>query len=147
MSLARWDPFPELRRMREDFDRLFGVGPSVSMVPMIAEGATPPIDVFERDNTMVVRANLPGLKKEHIEVTATEDSIALSGEFKHEEEVKEGGFYRRERQIGKFFRTIPMPSAINPDQVKASFKDGVLEITAPKAEQAKTNEKKVPIET
>lgn len=133
--------------MREDLDRLFVTPPSVSMVPWAAEGAIPPIDVYEQDSSVVVKANLPGLKRDDIEVTATEDSISISGEFKREETAKEGGFFRRERQMGKFFRTIPMPSPISPDQVKASFKDGVLEITAPKAEEAKAKEKKVNIES
>ncbi|MCL6630678.1 MAG: Hsp20/alpha crystallin family protein, partial [Armatimonadetes bacterium] len=95
---------------------------------------------------VVVKAELPGLKKEDIEITATEDSISLRGEFKREEEVKKEGFYRRERREGKFYRTIPMPAPIKPDQVKASFKDGILEITAPEVEEAKPKERKVPIE-
>jgi HSP20 family protein len=147
MSLARWDPFTELRRMREDLDRFFGAGPSTTPVSWMGEVAMPPIDVFEHDNNIMVKANLPGLKKDDITITATDDSISVSGEFKREEEIKEGGFFRRERQLGKFFRTIPMPSAINPDQVKASFKDGVLEIAAPKAEAEKPKEKMVPVES
>ena len=147
MSLARWDPFTEMRRMREDLDRFFGAGPSTTAVSWMGEVAMPPIDVYERDNNIMVKANLPGLKKEDITITATDDGISMSGEFECQEEVKEGGFFRRERQIGKFFRTIPTPSAINPDQVKASFKDGVLEITAPKAEEEKPKEKKIPVES
>ena len=146
MSLARWEPFTGLRRMREDMDRMFDSFAPSMMVPWAAEGTMPAIDVFERGNGIVVKAELPGLKKEDIEITATEDSISLRGEFKREEEVREEGFLRRERRIGKFFRTIPMQFAIKPDEVKATFKDGVLEITAPKSEQAKTNEKRVPIE-
>lgn len=147
MSLARWDPFTELRRMREDLDRFFGTGPSGGPASWMGEAANPPLDVFEQGNNIVVKANLPGLRKEDINITATDDSISLSGEFRREEEAKEGAFYRRERQIGKFFRTIPMPTAINPDQVKASFKDGVLEITAPKIAEEKAKEKKVQIES
>ncbi len=147
MSLARWDPFTELRRMREDLDRFFGAGPSTSLATWMGETVAPPIDVYEQDNNIMVKANLPGLRKEDINITATDDSISLSGESRREEEAKEGGFYRRERQMGKFFRTIPMPAEINPDQVKASFKDGVLEISAPKAAEEKAKEKKVQIES
>lgn len=146
MSLARWEPFTELRRMREDMDRLFGsLMPSSALVEMPAS-MMPAVDVYEKDNNIIVKANLPGLKKEDLNVTATEDSITLSGEFKQEEEVKEEGVYRRERRMGKFYRTLPMPTAIKPDEVKANFKDGVLEITAPKAEEAIAKERKVPIE-
>jgi HSP20 family protein len=147
MSLARWDPLIEMRRMREDLDRLFGSSPHMSMlVPWIAEGVAPAVDVFEKGDNVTVKINLPGLKKDDVEVTATEDSVSVSGEFKKEEEVKEAGFHRRERQLGRFFRTIPMPTAIKPDAVKASFKNGVLDITAPKAKAGKAKEKKVPIE-
>jgi len=143
----RWEPFSELRRMREEMDRLMESFSRPPMpTPWAMEGVTPAIDVFEKDNNVIVKAELPGLKKEDIEITATEDSISLKGEFKHEEEVKEEGFYRRERRLGKFYRTIPMPAAIKSDKVKATFRDGVLEVTAPKAAEAKPKEKKVTIQ-
>jgi len=147
MSLARWDPFTEMRRMREEIDRLFeGFWRPPMLMPWVTEGISPAVDVYERDNNVVIKAEAPGLKKEDIEVTATEDSISLRGEFKHEEEVKEEGFYRHERRAGKFYRTIPMPTAIKPNEVKAGFREGLLEITAPKAEEVKAKEMKVPIE-
>jgi len=138
----------ELRRLHEDMDRLMEGFMRPLAAPMwpFAEMAAPAVDVFERDGSVVVKAELPGLKKEDVEITATEDSISLKGEFKREEEAKREGFYRRERREGKFFRTVPMPAAIKPDQVKASFKDGVLEITAPEAEGTKPKERHVPIE-
>jgi len=147
VSLARWDLFGELRRMREEMDRMFeGPWRPRMPVPWTFEGISPVVDVYERDNNVVVKAEVPGLKKEDLEVAATEDSISLRGEVKCDEEVKEEGFYRHERRFGKFCRTIPMPAAIKPDEVKASFKEGILEVTAPKAEAAKAKEKKVPIE-
>ena len=130
--------------MREEMDRMFeSVMP---MQPWTPGMMAPEVDVFEKDGNIVVKANVPGLRKEDIEITATEDSISIKGEFKKEEKVEEEGFYRQERQFGRFFRTIPMPTAINPDQVKAAFKEGVIEINAPKAEAEKAKEKKVPIE-
>ncbi|MHB0999494.1 MAG: Hsp20/alpha crystallin family protein [Armatimonadota bacterium] len=143
MGLTRWEPFSELRRMRNDMDRLFEglTSPMMGGVEFM-----PAVDVYQKDNNIMVKADLPGLNKDDLEITATEDSICLKGEFKKEQEVKEEGFYRQERQMGKFFRTIPMPVGIKPDQVKASFHDGILEITAPKAEEAKSNEIKVSIE-
>ena len=147
MSLARWEPFSELRRMREDMDRLFETMAMPSMIaPMEMMRAFPAVDVFERDNQIVVKAEAPGLKKDDMEVTATEDSISLKGEFSREEETKEEGYFRREMRSGRFFRTIPMPAAIKPDDVKANFHDGILEITAPKAEQAHAKEKKIEIQ-
>ena len=147
MSLARWQPFSELRRMRDDMDRLFESMSVPSMLaPMEMTRPLPAVDVFERDNNVIVRAEAPGLSKDNLEVTATEDAISLKGEFKHEEEVKEENYVRREMRSGRFFRTVPMPTAIKPDEVKASFHDGILEITAPKAEQVQAKEKKVEIQ-
>jgi HSP20 family protein len=147
MSLERWEPFTELRRIHDEMDRMFEglMRPSMFM-PTMTEELAPPIDIFDRDNSVVVRADVPGLNREDIEVIATDDSICLRGEFKREEKIEEEGFYRRERHAGRFYRTIPMPVAIKPGDVKASFRDGILEITAPKAEEAKAKEKKVPIE-
>jgi HSP20 family protein len=145
VSIARWEPFSELRRMREDMDRLFG---NLLPTPMMAmpEVMGPAIDVFEKENNVVVKAELPGLNKDDIEITATDDSISIRGEFKQEEQTQEKGYLRRERRVGRFFRTIPMPTAIKPDEVKASFNNGILEIAAPMAEE-KAKEKKVTIET
>jgi HSP20 family protein len=147
MSLARWEPIPELRRMREDMDRIFEDFWKAPMLSMrMPEVVAPAVDVYEKDNNVVVKAELPGLTKDDIEVIATEDSVSLKGEFRKEEEIEEEGFVRRERRFGRFYRTIPMPAAINADMVKASFKDGILEITAPRAEGAKEKERKVAIE-
>lgn len=149
MSLSRWEPMGELRRMREDMDRLFSSfgEPGAALASWREEGMMPAVDVIEKDNDVVLKAELPGLKPEDIQITATDDSITMKGEFKREEESKEGGFIRRERRSGQFFRTIAMPANIKPDQVKASFKNGLLEINAPKAEEAKSKEIKVNVES
>lgn len=147
MGLARWEP-SSLRRMREEMDRMFeNMIPSFAWPSSQAEVALPAIDAYETENAVVVKADLPGLKKDEIDITATEDSISLKGEFKREETVQEAGFIRNERHSGKFFRTIPMPAEIKPDEVKASFKDGILEINAPKSEKSFAKEKRVPIES
>lgn len=133
--------------MREDMDRLFeGLWRPGILAPWPGEGIMPVVDVYEKDNNVMLKAELPGLKREDIQVAATEDSISLRGEFKLDEAAEEKGFYRRERRAGKFYRAIPMPEAIKPDEVKASFKEGVLEIAAPRAEKAMPKEKQVPIE-
>ena len=130
--------------MREEMDSMLeSMMPSQ---PMIAQVIAPAVDVFEQDGNIMVKADVPGLSKDDLEVTATEDSISIKGEFKKEEKVEKEGFYHQERRFGRFFRTIPMPTAIKPDEVKAGFKEGVLEIAAPKAEAEKAKEKRVPIE-
>lgn len=148
MSLERWQPMSELRRLHDEMDRMFENFFQPSVMPVMATSMmVPSVDVFEQDNNVMINAEVPGLKKENLDVTATEDAIVLKGEFKQEEEQKEKGFIRQERRMGKFERTIAMPRAIKPDQVKASFKDGVLTVTAPLSEEAKPSETKVNIES
>jgi HSP20 family protein len=131
--------------MREDMDRLFSS--FTQPREALAEVMLPAVDVIEKENEVVLKAELPGLKAEDIQITAMDDSISLKGEFKEEEETKEGGFVRRERRAGQFFRTIAMPTTIKPDQVKASFRNGLLEIDAPKTGEAKAKEIRVNIES
>ena len=148
MSIERWQPFNELRRMHDEMDRMFESFLQPSMAPSALVTMTMPlVDVFEQDRNIIVKAEVPGLNKDNIEVMATEDSITMKGEFKQEEEVKEQGFIRQERRMGNFFRTIPLSNKIKSDQVKAVFKDGVLTITAPMEEEANTKETKVNIES
>src|SRR5262249_43554774 len=98
---------------------------------------TPQIDISQHDNELVVRADLPGLSKDDVKVDVTEDAITIQGERRREHEEERGGVYRSERSYGHFYRVIPVPEGAKTDQAKASFKDGVLEITMPvPAEQA-----------
>jgi HSP20 family protein len=106
----------------------------------------PALDVYEEKDEVVVKAELPGLSKEDLDVTLTESTLTLKGEKKKEEEVKEKNFYRSERSSGSFVRTIDLPSEVKTDQTKASFKNGVLEIRLPKTEDAKRKVTKVKID-
>ncbi len=147
MTLVRWTPMSELDLVHDELDRLMGglweefTLPTAAVMPLM-----PVVDVLEKGKNVVVKAELPGVCKDDLQITATEDSLILSGEFKQDGEVKEEGYYRKERRYGQFYRQVPMPAAINPDKVKASFKDGVLEITASKASPAKTKEKRIEVE-
>jgi len=96
----------------------------------------PDIEVYHRDNQLVVRADLPGLKKDDITIDVTDDAITISGERRQEQQTDREGIYRSERSYGSFFRTIPLPDGAISDQAKASFKDGVLEITLPAPPQS-----------
>jgi HSP20 family protein len=106
----------------------------------------PAMDVYEEKDEVVVKAELPGLSKEDLEVTLTESTLTLKGEKKKEEEVKEKNFYRSERSSGSFVRTIDLPAEVKTDQTKASFENGVLEIRLPKTEDAKRKVIKVKID-
>ena len=95
------------------------------------EAWTPAIDVLHRDNELVVRADLPGLSKDDIKVDVTEDAITIQGERRREHKEEREGIYRAERTYGAFSRVIPLPEGTMTDQAKATFKDGVLEVTMP----------------
>jgi HSP20 family protein len=92
---------------------------------------TPQIEVSHQNNELLVRADLPGLKKEDVTVDITDEAITISGERRQEQESDSGGYYRSERSYGSFYRTIPVPRGAISDQAKATFKDGVLEIRVP----------------
>jgi len=111
-----------------------------------AEEIVPSMDIFEAGGDVVVKAELPGMKKEDIEVTVTDSSITISGEKKKEDEVKKKNYYKYERSYGSFCRTFSLPTTVKTDKVKSTFKDGILEIRMPKTEEAKSKEVKVKIE-
>ena len=97
----------------------------------------PAIDVRESDDELVVSADLPGLTKKDIEVTVEDNRLTVSGERKWDEETRNDRYHRIERAYGRFSRTLTLPSAVDAEKVEASFKDGILNVTIPKAEQAK----------
>jgi len=136
-------PFRMLERFADEMDRVFDdfrIGRSWSARPSAVSGRNafsgmeawaPETEVFYRNNELVVRADLPGMKKDDVKVDVTESGITIQGERKREHEEERGGVYRSERSYGSFFRTIPLPDGAITDQAKANFKDGVLEITMP----------------
>ena len=110
------------------------------------EELSPAIDIFYQDDAVVVKAELPGMKKEDINVELNDGVLRIHGEKKREEKVEKKDYYRMERSVGSFERRISLPSGIEAEKTKASFKDGVLEIQIPKTEEAKKKERKVKIE-
>ena len=143
-------PFEEMERRFEDlFRRPFSLmepswWPRLRMPEM--EEVSPKVDIFEEGDNFVVKAEIPGLKKEEIEVNLTGDMITISGEKKKEEKVEKKDYYRLERSYGSFTRSFRLPKEVQTDKAKATFKDGVLEVKVPKTEEAKKKEKKVPVE-
>jgi len=100
-------------------------------------GWTPALDVYEDKDQFVVKAELPGMKRDDIEVSLHDGSLTISGERKSEQESKESGVYRSERYFGRFQRTLDLPTGVADDKVKAEYRDGILSITLPKVEEAK----------
>jgi HSP20 family protein len=110
------------------------------------EEMSPSVDIFEEGDTVVVKAELPGMSKDNINVSVTDSTMTISGEKKHEEKVEKKDYYRMERSYGSFSRSFRLPAEVQMDKAKANFKDGILEIRVPKTEEAKSKEKKIPIQ-
>jgi HSP20 family protein len=122
-----WSPtFPRL--LRPDFWR---------GRPITVEAPT--LDIYEEKDDLIVKAEVPGLSKDEIDISLDGNTLTIKGEKKKEEEVKEDDYYRCERTFGAFFRSIELPSEVKADKVTASFKNGVIEIRLPKTEEAKKN--------
>jgi HSP20 family protein len=127
-----------LRDLREEMDRIWDVFPSLPRFrPFAEQPAWPAVDVFERNGFLIVKADVPGLKAENVEVTLTEDGVTISGERSEEKEVKEKDYYRSERSYGRFVRQLPLPAGADRDKAEATFKEGVLEVSFPLKEEAK----------
>lgn len=139
-------PFQFMKRFGEEMDRLFedfGFGRGW-LTPAIERGIgeglwAPQVEMFERDGELVVRADLPGLTKDDVNVEVNDDGITIEGERQSEQEENREGFYRSERSYGKFYRRLPLPEGVNPENANATFNNGVLEITmeAPKQKASK----------
>ncbi|MEW6675063.1 MAG: Hsp20/alpha crystallin family protein [Nitrospirota bacterium] len=151
MSIVKWSPFKELESMRRDMERLFEefFEPAPRrrrLWPRFEPGVVVPnVDMYDRKNEIVVKAELPGVEKENIDLKITENNLTIKGEVKKEEEIKEEDYYSREMSYGSFTRTIALPSEVDSSKAKATFKNGILEITLPKKEEAKPKEIKVEV--
>lgn len=146
-------PFSFMERFMSDMDRLFGgFGPwtSSSFAPRYGETAergvwAPQIDVFERDGQLVVHADLPGLTQNDIKVNVEEGILTISGERSHSHEHEKGGIYRCERSYGTFRRAIALPEGYDADNIRASFDNGVLEVTMPMPKEQAPKGRSIPI--
>lgn len=143
-ELVRWEPFREMMSLREAMDRLFeesflrpgwfGWETGTGVLP---------VDIYETDDQVVVKAAVPGVKPEDIDVTLTGDVLTIKGEFKAEEKSEKRNYLRQERRYGSFCRQLTVPAGINADKVKATFEHGVLTLEMPKAEAARAKSIKV----
>ncbi|MGC8941416.1 MAG: Hsp20/alpha crystallin family protein [Sulfurihydrogenibium sp.] len=135
-------PLRELARIENEINRIFKeLIPQQEVATEVAAWA-PRVDVYEKDNNLVIEAEIPGAKKEDIEVKVKDNAVVIRGEVKREEEKKEENYYRSERFYGKFEKVIPLPTDVKIEEAKAEYQDGVLKLTIPKA----TAEKEVKIE-
>jgi HSP20 family protein len=140
-SVIRWDPFGEMHSLRRAMDRVFddfGHGWRGGEAEL-----TFPIDLSETENEVVVKAVLPGIKPEDVEISVSEGVLTVKGESKFEQKTERENYYRQEIRYGSFSRSIPLPSRVNHEQADAEFKDGVLTVTLPKAEEVRPKQIKI----
>jgi HSP20 family protein len=145
-GLIPWRPFRELEEMERRFEDILGrpfIPAAWRRLPVEERGWAPAIDVFEREDKFVVKAELPGMSQEDIDVSVVGDTLTIKGEKKTESEVKEEDYYCCERSCGGFLRSIALPASVDARKIEASYEDGVLEVALPKAPEIKP--KKVPI--
>lgn len=136
-SLTRWDPFRDLIALEDRMNRLLG-GPASPLTASDALGSwVPPVDIFEDNDRVVLRAEIPGVGKEDIDIKVENGTITLRGEKKQEKEIGEGSAYRVERFYGSFSRSFVLPTSIDAAAIKATYRDGILELILPKAETSK----------
>jgi len=144
-DLVRWEPTREMTSLRDAMDRLFEdaflrpgwFAPAWGAAEML------PVDVYETGDRLIVKAAVPGVKPEEIDVTVTGDLLTIKGEFKQEEKVEKGSYLRQERRYGNFCRQVGLPAGVNADKTKATFEDGVLTLEMPKIEAVKAKTVKV----
>ena len=138
-NITRWDPFSEMVSLRQAMDRLVEdsfVSP-MSWRTVHGEAVRPALDVHQTADEVVVTASLPGIKPEDVEMTITGQTLVVRGEFKEDETVDRDQYLYRERRFGSFSRQIELPTRVEGDRADATFEDGVLRLSIPKAEDVK----------
>jgi HSP20 family protein len=137
-EMAVWPDFGRLTDLRDELDRFFGAPLSeLARTSQLLSGWTPALDLYEDKDNFYVKAELPGMKKEEIDLSLHDGSLSISGERKQESKVEEAEVYRAERFFGRFQRAVTLPTPVAADRVKAEYKDGILIVTLPKTEEAK----------
>jgi len=142
MSLIPWNPFREVdslgRELLSSMDNIpFG---------FFTKSPSPRVDVYETNDEVVVKAEIPGVSKEDLNIYVDENSVRLSGQTKKDTEYKDENAYRVERFFGSFSRTIPLPAKVKSEMAKASYQDGILSVTAPKVESSKMKGRRIDIQ-
>lgn len=142
MNLIPWNPFRDIDNVSKEMNTFFENSP----FGIFSRVTSPRIDVYQTENDIIVKAEIPGVSKEDLNVYVDENSIRLSGQTKRGNEYKDDNVYKTERYYGSFSRTIPLPVEVKSDQTKAEYKDGILSITVPKVEPTKMKGRKIDIQ-
>ncbi len=145
MTMRRWEPLSPLG-LREAMDRLFEesfIEPARFWSWPQAQMGNLPLDVYQTDDHVMVKASIPGVSPEEVDISITGDMLTIKGEHKEETEAKEDDYFRKERRFGAFSRSVTIPVPVQGDKADATFQDGVLRISMPKAEEARPKQIKV----
>ena len=136
VAIARFDPFRDITTLQDRVNRLFGA--SLANADESTYGSwNPPVEIFEKEENLVLRAEMPGMKEKDIELRVENGVLTLRGEKRNETELTQNNVHRAERYYGTFVRTFALPTTVDTEKIRASYKDGVLEVLLPKAETAK----------
>ncbi len=143
-SIVRWEPFRDMVTLRDAMDRLVEEGLVRAPAPFAAwaPGGLP-VDMYETDDSVVVKTAIPGVNADEIEVSVTGDTLTIKAETKEESEIKRENYLRRERRFGSSCRSVTLPGGLEADKAEADYTDGVLTLTFPKAEEVKPKSIKV----
>lgn len=146
MAITRFDPFRELVQMQDRINRIFGDAQRGNDDLLSRGDWMPPVDIFETEaHEIVLKAELPGIQREDIDIRVENSLLTIRGERKREQEAKQEAYHRVERVYGAFSRSFALPSTVNTDKVSAEFKDGVLTITLPARDEAKPRQIQVKV--
>ena len=138
MAIVKYNPFRELRAMQEQMNRLLDLAWNREPGEELREGVwQPPVDVYEDEEVVVIKAELPGIDQKDIEIKIENNTLTLRGERKHDQEIQKENFHRVERFYGTFQRSFSLPQTVDQEKVKAACDKGVLTITLPKKEETK----------
>lgn len=142
MALIRWQPFQEMETLRHQMDKMFDEIAGLNR-EMTTKTWSPAVELEDTNDNLILRAEVPGLEGKDLDIQVAREAVSIAGETRYENKSEERGYLRSEFRYGKFQRTIPLPTAIKNDQVQAEFKNGILILTMPKAEEAKNKVVKI----
>lgn len=140
MTLIRWDPFRNVATLQDRINRMFDeaflrskdIDDEVSLASW-----KPTVDIYDTDDAIILKVELPGVDKEKVAVDVKDNILTLKGERSIDKEIKEKNYYRKERSFGSFHRSFTLPTTVTPEDIRATYKDGILTIEVPKPEEKK----------
>ena len=142
------DPFSELENIQREINRMIDCSLSrthVNDTTLLGGQWTPAVDIYDSSDNILIKAELPGLEKDEIEISVQDNNLIIKGEKKKEQEIKEDNYFRTERFYGSFCRMVPLPADVDPGRADTRYQDGILSLTLPKKAEAKPKQIKIEV--